>query len=124
MKRSMIFLCLILAMCYPAYAAAVPDFGGAWTRDVNESDALATLIEGAVTPVNADLVIKHADGKIEVESVWTHKAPTTKTYILNGTENNAADAQGVTRAGAYVENALTGLDVSFNSQQVATGPFN
>jgi len=100
MKRSMIFLCLIVAMCYLAFSAAIPDFSGTWVRDLNKSDAMATLIDGKVTPVSADLLIKHADGKIDVESQWTHKAPTSKTYILNGAENNASDDQG--NSTAYV----------------------
>src|SRR6267142_174116 len=94
MQRSMIFLCLILAMCYFAFAAAMPDFSGTWIRDVSKSDAMATLINGKITTVSADLLIKHADGKMDVESQWTHRAPTTKSYILNGIENNAPDDQG------------------------------
>jgi hypothetical protein len=94
MKRSMIFLCLILATCYFGLAAAIPDFSGDWMRDLSKSDAMATLMDGKVMPVTADLVIKHADGKIDVESQWTHKAPTSKIYIVNGTENKASDDQG------------------------------
>ena len=79
MNRSIIFFCLMIAVCFLAFAAAMPDFSGTWIRDVSASDAMATLIDGKTTPVTADLVIKHADGKIDVESRWAHKAPTTKS---------------------------------------------
>ena len=62
MKRSILFLCLLIVPCILAFAAAVPDFSGTWIRDISKSDAMATLIGGKVTPVTADLVVKHADG--------------------------------------------------------------
>jgi hypothetical protein len=93
MKRSTLFLFLLVVPCILSSAAAMPDFSGAWIRDVNKSDAMATLIGGKITPVTADLVIKHADGKIDIESRWTHKAPATASYILNGAENSTADNQ-------------------------------
>jgi hypothetical protein len=94
MKRSTLFLCFLIIPCILAFAAARPDFSGTWIRDVNKSDAMATLIGDKITLVTADLAIKHADGKIDVESRWTYKAPTTKSYILNGTENDSSDDQG------------------------------
>jgi hypothetical protein len=100
MRRSIMLLCLSIIPCILVFAAAMPDFSGAWIRDVGSSDALATLIGDNITPVSADLVIKHTDGRIDVESRWTHKAPTAKTYILNGAENNSSDDQG--NSTAYV----------------------
>jgi hypothetical protein len=93
-------LCLSIIPCILAFPAAMPDFSGTWIRDVGSSDALATLIGDNITPVSADLVIKHAGGRIDVESRWTHKAPTAKTYILNGAENISSDDQG--NSTAYV----------------------
>jgi len=98
MKRSMLFLCLPIVPCILAFAAAMPDFNGTWIRDVYKSDAMATLIGDKITPVTADLVIKQADGKIDVESRWTHKASTVKSYLLNGAENSSSDDQGNTAA--------------------------
>jgi hypothetical protein len=100
MKRSTIFLFLLVIPCILASAAVVPDFSGTWIRDVSKSDAMATLIAGKITPVSADLVIKHLDGRIDVESRWTHKAPIAKSYILNGAENGSSDDQG--NSTAYV----------------------
>ena len=100
MKRSTLFLCLLIIPCILVFAAAMPDFSGTWIRDVSKSDAMATLIGDKIAPVTADLVIKHADGKIDIESRWTHKAPTTKSYILNGAENGSSDDQG--NSTAYV----------------------
>jgi hypothetical protein len=94
MKRSTIFLFLLVIPCILASAAAMPDFSGTWIRDVSKSDAMATLIAGKITPVSADLVIKHADGRIAIESRWTHKASIAKSYILNGAENGSSDDQG------------------------------
>jgi hypothetical protein len=51
----------------------------------------SNFFHGKITTVTADLVVKHGDGKID--SQWTHRAPTTKSYILNGIENNATDDQ-------------------------------
>jgi hypothetical protein len=100
MRRSILFLGLLIIPCILAFAAATLDFSGTWIRDVGSSDAMATLIGEKITPVSADLVIKHADGRINVESRWIHKAPTTKTYILNGAENGPSDDQG--NSTAYV----------------------
>jgi len=83
-----------------AFASAMPDFTGTWIRDVARSDAMATLIGDKITPVTADLVIKHADGKIGVESRWTHQASTIKSYLLNGAEIESSDGQG--NSTAYV----------------------
>lgn len=94
MRRSTLFLCLLIVPCFLVFSAAMPDFSGTWVRDVSRSDPMATLVGDKITLVTADLVIKHAEGKINVESRWTHKAPTTKTYILNGTENDSSDDQG------------------------------
>jgi len=98
MKRSTLFLCLLIVPFILAFAAAMPDFSGTWIRDVSKSDAMATLIGNKITPVTADLVIKQADGKIDVESRWTHKAPTVNSYLLNGAENSSSDGQGNTTA--------------------------
>jgi hypothetical protein len=100
MKRSILFLCLLIIPCMLGFAAAIPDLSGTWTRDVSKSDAMATLIGGKITPISADLVIKHADGRIDVESRWIHKAPAAKSYILNGAENGSSDDQG--NSTAYV----------------------
>jgi len=94
MNRSLLFLCLLIISCMLGYAVAVPDLSGTWIRDVGKSDAMATLLDGKITPVSADLLIKHADGRIEIESRWTHKAPTANSYLLNGGENSAFDDQG------------------------------
>jgi hypothetical protein len=94
MKRSILFLCLLIIPCMLGFAAARPDLNGTWIRDVSKSDAMATLINGKITPVSADLAIKHADGRIDIESRWTHKTPTAKSYILNGAENGLSDDQG------------------------------
>jgi hypothetical protein len=99
MRRSILFLCLLIVPCFLVFSAAMPDFSGAWVRDVSRSDAMATLVGDKITPVTADLVIKHADGKIDIESRWSHKAPTSKSYILNGAENSLSDDQAST---AYV----------------------
>jgi hypothetical protein len=100
MKRSTLFLSLLIIPCFVIFSAAAPDFSGTWMRDAGTSDAMATLIDGKITPVTADLVIKHANGRIAVESRWIHKAHTAKFYILNGTENNSSDDQG--NSTAYV----------------------
>jgi len=76
MKRSTPFLWLLVIPCVVVFSAAVPDFSGTWMRDVGRSDAMATLTDGKIMPVIADLLIKHTDGKIDVESRWTHKVPT------------------------------------------------
>jgi hypothetical protein len=94
MKNSIVVLCLILLTCSLALAASIPDFSGTWTRDGTESDAMATVMDGKMMPVSADLVIKHTEGKIDVESRWTHKASTVKSYLLNGAENSSSDDQG------------------------------
>lgn len=100
MRRSILFLCLLIIPCMLGFAAAIPDLSGTWIRDVSKSDAMATLIGGKITPISADLVIKHADGRIDIESRWTHKAPAAKSYILNGAENGSSDDQG--NSAAYV----------------------
>jgi hypothetical protein len=100
MKRATLFLCLLITSCFVVFSAAVPDFSGTWIRDAGTSDTMATPIDGKIMAVTADLVIKHADGRIDVESRWIHKAPTAKSYILNGTTNNSADDQG--NSTAYV----------------------
>jgi len=94
MKRSLLFLCFLSIPCMLSFATAVPDLSGTWIRDAGKSDAMATVIDGKLTPVSADLVVKHADGRIELESRWTHKAPTTASYITNGVENSSSDDQG------------------------------
>ena len=94
MGHSILFLYLLIAPCILTSAAAIPDFSGTWLRDVESSDAMATLIGDEITPVSADLVINHEDGRIDIETRWTHKAPTAKTYILNDAENNLYDDQG------------------------------
>lgn len=94
MKRSLLFLCLLIIPCMLGFAVAMPDLSGTWIRDVSKSDAMATLLDGKITPVSADLFIKHAEGRIDIESRWTHKAPTAKSYILNGAENGSVDDQG------------------------------
>jgi len=94
MKRSILFLCLPIIPCILAFAAVSPDFSGTWIRDIESSDAMATFLGGKITPLSADLVIRHANGRIDIESQWTHKAPTAKTYILDGAENNSYDDQG------------------------------
>ena len=94
MKRSTLFLCLLIIPCFVVFSAAVPDFSGNWKRDAGTSDAMTTLIDGKITPVTADLVIAQATGKIDVASRWIHKAPTAKSYILDGTEHNSSDDQG------------------------------
>jgi hypothetical protein len=98
MKRSTLLLCLLIVPCILAFAVAMPDFSGTWIRDGNKSDAMATLIGDKITPVTADLVIKQADGKLDMESRWSHKAPTTQSYILNGAENRASEDQATSTA--------------------------
>jgi hypothetical protein len=100
MRRSRLFLCLLVIPCFLVYSAAMPDFSGTWIRDASKSDEMATLIGGKIAPVTADLVIKHADGKIDIETRWSNKAPTTKSYILSGAENSSSDDQG--NSTAYV----------------------
>jgi hypothetical protein len=52
------------------------------------------LLAFLVLPV----VFKHVDGKIDMESRWTHRAPTAKFYILNGAENSTSDDQATLTA--------------------------
>ncbi len=120
MKRSILFLCLLIIPCILDLAAASPDFSGAWTRDIIKSDAMATLIGGKITPVSADLVIKHADSKIDIESRWTHKAPTTTSYVLNGAENSASDNQ--TTSTTYVA-SWEGEKLIIDEKIIANTPF-
>jgi hypothetical protein len=77
-----------------AFAVATPDFSGTWIRDVGKSDAMATNIVGKVTPVSADLIIKHAGNNLQIESRWDYKAPTTMNYIVDGNENSSSDERG------------------------------
>ena len=120
MKRSILFLCLLIIPCFMVFSAAVPDFSGTWRRDAGTSDAMTTLIDGKITPVTADLVITHADGKIDVESRWIHKAPTAKSYILNGTENNSSDDQG--NSTAYIA-SWDGEKLIIDEKLIANTPF-
>lgn len=120
MKHLILFLCPLIIPCILGFAAAMPDFSGAWIRDVSKSDAMATLIDGKLTPVSADLVIKHADGKIDIESRWTHKAPTTTSYVLNGAENIASDDQ--TTSTTYVA-SLDGEKLIIDEKIGANTPF-
>lgn len=115
MRRSIIFLCFIMTMCFPLFAA-MPNFGGTWTRDVSMSDAMASLVDGEIRPVTADLVIKHADGKMEIETRWAHKAPTTKSYILDGNENKFGTSS------AYVA-SWEGAKLMIDEKMVASTPF-
>jgi hypothetical protein len=94
MKRSTLFLCLMIVPFFLAFAVATPDFSGTWTRDAGRSDAMATNINGNVTPVSADLIIKHAGNNLQVESRWDYKAPTTMNYIVDGNENSSSDERG------------------------------
>jgi|WetSurSiteA1Bulk_404760.scaffolds.fasta_scaffold03500_2 hypothetical protein len=120
MKRLIVFLCLLIIPCVLGFAAAMPDLSGTWVRDVSKSDAMATLIDGKVMPVSADLVIKQADGRIEVESRWAHKASTSKSYILNGAENGSSDDQG--NETAYVA-SWEGEKLIIDEKIKATTPF-
>jgi hypothetical protein len=94
MKRLVLFLCLVLMTGFLAFPVATPDFSGTWIRDASKSDAMATLLNGKVTPVSADLVVKHASDNLQVESRWDYKAPTTMTYILDGNQNHASAELG------------------------------
>lgn len=94
MRRLTLFLCLMIVPFFLAYAVATSDFSGTWIRDAGRSDAMATNINGKVTPVTADLIIKHAGNNLQVESRWDYKAPTTKNYIVDGNENSSSDERG------------------------------
>jgi hypothetical protein len=93
MKRSTLFFCLLTIPCVMAFAA-MHDFSGTWIRDVGKSDAMATIIDNKMMPITADLVVKHAAGRIDIESRWAHKASTVKYYLLNGVENPSSDDRG------------------------------
>ena len=86
MKRLTPFLCLMLISCFAAFASAAPDFSGTWIRDVGRSDLMATLIDGKVTSISADLVINQTENSIQIESRWDYKDPTTENYFLGETE--------------------------------------
>jgi hypothetical protein len=94
MKRLALFLCLMVMPFVLAFAAATPDFSGTWIRDVGRSDAMATNIDGKVTPISADLIVKHVGNNLQIESRWNFKAPTTTNYVLSGTENYSSDERG------------------------------
>ena len=120
MKRSTLFLYLLIIPCFVVFSAAVPDFSGTWRRDAGTSDAMATEIDGKITPVTADLVINHTNGRIDVESRWSHKAPTAKSYILNGAENNSSDDKG--NSTAYVA-SWDGEKLIIDEKLIANTPF-
>jgi hypothetical protein len=120
MKRSTLFLSLLIIPCFVVFATAVPDFSGTWRRDAGASDAMSTLIDGKITPVTADLVIKHAISRIDVESRWIHKAPAAKSYILNGTENSSSDDKG--NSTAYVT-SWEGEKLIIDEKTTANTPF-
>jgi hypothetical protein len=120
MKRSTLFLCLLSIPCFAVFSSAVPNFSGIWMRDAGTSDTMTTLMDGKIIPVTADLVIKHADGRIDVESRWSHKAPTAKSYIFNGTENRSSDDQG--NSTAYVT-SWEGEKLIINEKIAANTPF-
>jgi hypothetical protein len=120
MKRLTLFLCLLIISCFVVLSATIPDFNGTWRRDAGTSDAMATQIDGKITPVTADLVIRQADGRIDVESRWTHKTPTVKSYILNGTENNSSDDHG--NSTAYVA-SWEGEKLIINEKNITNTPF-
>jgi hypothetical protein len=120
MKRLALFLCLLIIPCFVVLSAAMPDFSGTWRRDAGASDAMSTLMDGKITPITADLVIKHVDGRIDVESRWTDKAPTTKSYILNGAENNSSDDRG--NSTSYVT-SWEGEKLIIDEKLIANTPF-
>jgi len=94
MKRAALSLCLMLFLCILAFSALTPDFSGTWIRDIAKSDAMATYVNGQVKPVSADLVVKHAGSNLQVETRWDYQAPTTKSYILDGNENQSTGYLG------------------------------
>lgn len=109
MRRSTLFLCLLVTPCFLAFSAAMPDFSGTWIRDVGRSDPMSTLIEGKVITISADLVIKHAENNLQIETRWDYKEPTTENYILDGSENHSRDEKGnsTTYVASWKEGELT-----------------
>ena len=89
------FAAFVFLLVMPILAFAVaPSFSGTWIRDIGQSDAMATNIDGKVVPISADLVIKHEGSDLQIESRWDYKPPTTTTYVLSGTENSRSDERG------------------------------
>lgn len=87
MKRCALCLCAMLLQGILSFSVPATDFTGTWIRDVAKSDPMATNIGGKVTPVSADLIVKHSGINLQVESRWDYQAPTKMTYILDGNEN-------------------------------------
>ena len=96
MKRCALSLCAMLLLSILSFSVTATDFTGTWIRDVAKSDSMATNIGGKVTPVSADLIVKHSGTNLQVESRWDYQAPTKLTYILDGNENRTTGYLGST----------------------------
>jgi hypothetical protein len=120
MKRLILFLCLLIIPCFGIFSSTMTDFSGTWRRDTGTSDAMSTRMDGKIIPISADLIIKQTGGRLDVESRWTHKAPTAKSYILDGMENTSLDDQG--NATTYVT-SWDGDKLILDEKIMATTPF-
>ena len=55
MKHAVFAVCIVLVNGIWALGTAAPDFSGYWIRDAAASDAMATYVDGKVTPMNVNL---------------------------------------------------------------------
>jgi hypothetical protein len=77
-----------------AVAVGEPNFSGTWIRDIENSDKMATFLDGKVLTISADLIIKHVASTLTVQEKWDYKVPTNAAYTIDGKEHSSKDAQG------------------------------